>query len=388
MTPAPIDLDDLLEQSRQATGLHDFGGDDLFESLRVLTAALNNEAHLTPEGAAGKRAALLRGLGNRLKIVQALKDQPAIADEKIAGPLVIVGLPRSGTTKLHRIIAADPTMQSLPLWKILNPLPLGETPPGQKDPRIGVAEAFEAAMRETQPALHAAHPMLAREPDEDVFALEFTGRGYINCSAFRTPSYQAWLDAQNFEEWYAWLGRLLQVIQYFDHGAGRPWVLKAPQHLGFLPLLFARFPNATVIHCHRDPQICIASFATMLLAARRSTSSQVDVKEVGQYAVHFYEKLMQRYLQDRAPLESTHRFIDISYDDIVHHGVQTVRQIYRAASLEMTEDAAAAIHAWETANSQHKNGRHSYHLADAGLTHDDVSQAFAPYSARFAKYLS
>lgn len=389
MTPGPalLDLDEILQESLSVTGLDDFGGDDLLEALRVLVPSLNAEADFTSDGVQGKRAGLVRALCNRLRLQNALNEHPEIRDEPIAGPLVIVGLPRSGTTKLHRMIAADPAMQKLPLWRILNPVPLEATASSERDPRFAVAEAFEAAMRERLPALQAAHPMVASEPDEDVFALEITGRMYINCSASRAPTYKAWLDQQSFDGVYRWLRLYLQIIQYYDRGRGRPWILKAPQHMGFLPQLFDHFPAATVIHCHRSVSINIASYAAMITTARRAVSSVADPLDVGRYAIDFWSDLMRRYLRDRVELEELHRFVDISYPDIVENGMKAISRIYADAAIELTEESKLAMSAWESNNAQHKHGRHQYSLADAGLTEAQVASAFSEYTARFSSYI-
>src|SRR5262245_22402696 len=128
-----LNFDDVLRQAKTDTGLSDFGGDDLLDAFRVLVPALNAEADLTPEGGAARRANLVRALSNRLRLQNAINEHPRILEEPLIGPVMIVGLPRSGTTKLHRAIAADPGMQKLPLWKMLNPVPLPGAVPGQPD---------------------------------------------------------------------------------------------------------------------------------------------------------------------------------------------------------------------------------------------------------------
>lgn len=384
-----LDADELIAQARQATGLTDFGEPDPVESLGVLVRSLNEEAALTPAGAAGKRASLVRVLANRLLLHDAWQGNPAVAQERIRSPIVILGLPRSGTTKLHRMIAADPAMQKLPLWRLLHPVrALTPSPPGSAiDPRLAAAEQFVAAMRERSPDTYAAHPMLADEPDEEYFVMELSFLSYINTSSFHAPSYEAWLDRQPFDSWYEWLRKLLQYVQHTDGAAGRPWVLKAPHHLGYLPLLFEHFPDATVVHCHRDPTTAVSSFCALLHASRRSTSANADPADVGRYALRSYGRRMQSYQRDRTALETRHRFVDLSYRDIVGDAPAAIARCYAAAGLPLPDSSLHAMRQWEARNSQHKHGQHRYALADFGLSDDDVVRVFGEYRVRYAAYL-
>lgn len=386
---ATLEAETLLADAERLTGLSAYGEPDPRESLQALVHALNEEANLTPEGAAGKRLGLIRVLANRLMLQEALRREPAIARERIHSPIVILGLPRSGTTKLHRMIAADPVMQKLPLWRLLYPVGVPGAPSSDTgvDSRIKAAEQFVEAVRTRSPEAYAAHPMLALEPDEEYFAMELSFLSHINTSSFNTPSYEAWLASQPFDAWYAWLEKLLKYVQHDERGAGRPWVLKAPHHLGYLPLLFARFPDATVVHCHRDPAVTVSSFCALLRASRRSTSTRDDPAAVGQYAMRSYGTRMQAYLRDRAVLKVRHRFVDVSYATIVRDAARVIAQCYAAAGLPLSQTSLAAMQAWQAGNEQHKHGQHRYELADFGLTQADVDSVFGDYAAQYARYL-
>ena len=386
--PVTLDADELIAASRRATGLSEFGDIDPRESLLRLVRSLNEEARLTDDGVASKRGSLVRVLSNRLLLHDELVKNPRIADERIAGPITILGLPRSGTTKLHRMIAADPRMQKLPLWKLLYPVrALAPGPGSDVENRIAATEAFVKAIRQHNPALYAAHPMLALEPDEEYFAMEISFLAHINTSSFHTPSYEAWLDAQDFDNWYVWLKKLLQYVQYTDGGAGRPWVLKAPHHLGYLPKLLAHFPGVTVVHCHRDPAVVIASFCAMLHASRTATSRHVRPEDIGRYALRIYSRRMEAYLRDRVVAERTNNFLDVPYQDIVRDAPAVIRKCYAAAGIALDADSTRAMQEWETSNRQHKHGEHRYALADFGIAEAEVAEVFGAYSARFAQYL-
>jgi hypothetical protein len=386
---SPLDAQDLIAQAERATGLSDFGDPDPGESLRTLVHSLNEEASLTPTGAVGKGLSLVRVLANRLLLHDALRRSPSITAERIRSPIVILGLPRSGTTKLHRMIAADPVMQKLPLWRLLYPV-RALAPPvtgTDIDARIQAATQFVEAMRTRSPEAYAAHPMFAEEPDEEYFGMELSFLSHLNTSSFHTPSYEAWLDRQPFDSWYVWLEKFLQYAQHVDGAAGRPWVLKAPHHLGYLPLLLEHFSDATVVHCHRDPTVAVSSFCALLHASRRSTSTRDDPGEVGRYALRTYGGRMRKYQQDRGTLEQRHRFIDVRYEDIVGDASAVIARCYAAAGLPLSESSLAAMRGWEARNEQHKHGRHRYSLEDFGLTSVGVARVFGPYCARFAEFL-
>ena len=383
----PLDAADLIAASRAATGLSDFGLVDPRESLEQLVASLNEEAHLTESGAAAKKSSLLRVLSNRLLLQEALVRLPQIESESIRPPVVITGLQRSGTTKLHRMIAADAAMQKLPLWRLLYPVQTAHVQTGEPDPRLLATQKFVDAIRDRSPEMYAAHPMMALEPDEEYFAMELSFQAHINTSSFRTPSYEAWLNAQSFDNWYSWLKKFLQYAQFTDRAAGRPWVLKAPHHLGYLPLLFKHFPDAVVVHCHREPAVAIASFSGLLLASRRSTSHGANPAEVGAYCLKYCSQRLEDYLRDRTALETSHAFVDVSYGDIVRDASGVVRRIYGAAGLPLTEPALKAMLAWESTNAQHKHGSHRYAFADFDLDEARIAEATRPYTDRFASYL-
>jgi len=385
-----LDADELIAAARQATGLSDFGEPDPDESLRTLVRSLNEEAALTPGGAAGRRLGLIRVLANRLLLQNEFRRDPTLEQESIRSPIVILGLPRSGTTKLHRMIGADPVMQKLPLWRLLYPVrALAPAPPGSSgDPRIHAAEQFVEAIRNRTPDVYAAHPMLATEPDEEYFGMELSFLSHLNTSSFHTPSYESWLDRQPFDSWYVWLTRLMQHAQRTDGATGRPWVLKAPHHLGYLPLLLRHFPDATIVHCHRDPTVAVSSFCALLCASRRSTSTRDEPTEVGEYAMRIYGKRMQKYQQDRAALEGTHCFVDVPYGDIVKDAASVIERCYAAAGLPLPETSLAAMREWDLRNEQHKHGRHRYELADFGLAPADVTRVFGTYCERFAPFLA
>jgi hypothetical protein len=381
-----LDADELIATARSATGLHHFGEPDVRGPLTVLIDSLNREANLTPKGEAGRRAALIRALSNRLRLNDAIARNPRIELEVITKPLVILGLQRSGTTKLQRLLASDPAMQKMLLWRLLQPVPSQIVPPGQPDPRIAQAEEYVAAMRRNAPEMYAAHPTYATQADEEVYVMEIAFLANINATAYRAPSFDNWLRSQSYRSWYVWFKRLLQYVQYSDGAAGRPWVLKAPHHMSFLPLLFEYFPDATVVHTHRDPAIAVSSFSSLALAARQSNQFTADAREAGRYCLDYCASRVQTYMRDRAALDRENRFVDVSYRDVVSNADSVVRKIYDAAGLELTPAVLDAMHSWEKEYEQHKHGAHQYRFEDFGLDRAEIDAAFSEYMSRFGEY--
>lgn len=181
---------------------------------------------------------------------------------------------------------------------------------------------------------------------------------------------------------------VLQYTQRTDCAAGRPWVLKAPHHLGDLPILFRHFPQTTIVHCHRDPGVFVASFCALLHASRLTTSRHVDAKAIGDYALHVYARRMRAYMRDRPIAEQSHPFVDIAYPEIVSNAPSLIRGIYAAAGISLTAASMRAMLDWESGNAQHKHGQHRYALEDYGISLDAIKSVFKDYSARYAQYLT
>lgn len=374
--------DVLMEAARAESGLIDFGDLSFVERLDRYLVALGREARLSGTGVAAEQAQLTRLLINRLRVHDALSSNPDAAKETITDPVVIIGMPRSGTTKLHRMLARDDGFQTLPLWRILNPVPLAA--PGEADPRINIAEQFVGMLHQLSPTFAAAHPMDAREPDEEEFLME---QVFLSFAAFylaRVPSYQAWALRQDFDPWYSELRQILQYLQYSDRAAGRPWLLKAPSHTGHLDKIFEYFPDATVVHCHRDPRSTVPSLCGLIRAARSLYSDRIDLPELGDWAMDHWPEQLDIYMAQRDRWETEGKtFVDVGYRDLVADAMPIAEEIYRRSGRPLTDAARERMEAWQADNPQHKHGRHAYDLAEYGLSPARIDDGFATYRARF-----
>ena len=386
-TTPTFDADALIAEARKQTGLQDFGTPDVVEPLRILVDSFNREARLSPAGVAGQQMNLMRLLINRLRIQAYVNQHPEIRKEEIRGPIVIVGLPRSGTTKLQRMMAADPAFQKLPFWRMLSPLPLADETPGDPSPRIAIAEAATKYTKENFPEFHAAHPMGATEPEEEDFLMEHSFATSVTYSTHRVPTYQDWALKTDPKPYYDQLKLFLQMFQWEEHAAGKMWLVKATCHLHRLRWLFEVFPNTVLVHCHRNPVTSLTSLADMFYVVRCMGSDQTVPSDVGDFTLNYSRDQLQHYMDQRDVLEKDHKFLDVAFNDIVAKPFEVIESVYRAANIPLTDEARAAMQKWEQDNPQHKHGKRDYKMDKYGYSEERIRENMAHYLGRFSQYM-
>ena len=281
--PKSFDEAALLADARRKTGLTEFGDDAFRTPLRVLLASLA-DAPLNAVGTTVLRASIRRSLTQRLLAEDWFARHPEIADERIEGPLVVVGMMRSGTTLIQRLLARDPRLYCALGWEIGEPAPRPGTSWDAPDPRIADGEARARQMREFAPELYAIHPSDALEADEEIVFLADAFLSHVPEASCHVPAYRSWLDAQDFTPAYQYMRRMLQLLQWQKRKRGERrerWVLKTPAHLGYLDTLLSVFPGARVIHMHRSPLETIPSGASLNCTLWRMYADVVDPTEVG-----------------------------------------------------------------------------------------------------------
>jgi Sulfotransferase family len=378
-----LDMEAIVVAARARTGLSEWGEPDITEGLQVVLDALNREAELRPDGIEAQRQAWTNVIVNRLRISDILARSPEIRQEKILGPIVILGLPRTGTTKLHRTLAAHPGTQGLPLWRLLNPAPLEPVPSGGEDPRITIAEMVSNGMRDNHPVMFAGHPMLAREPDEEAWMFDLVTRGWMPNYVGHVPSYVAWADQQDMGVWFDYLKALLQMFQWEDGSQGKTWLLKAPDNMGMLDALVARFPDAVFVQTHRDPVTAIPSIAAVTTAGRRMYTDAPQPHELGRFALEHWSGKLLCLLDERERLGSSHVFIDVPYNEIKNDVLSVIERVCAASGLRLADGDWDPMRDWESDNAQHKHGRNLYTLEEFGLDQQEIDAAFAAYHERF-----
>ena len=376
----PLEEEALLAAARRKAGLDDFGDEWFREPLRVLLESLNSEAQLTPLGHLIQRGRILDALVNRLRVEALLREHPEILEIPLGPVVVVAGLQRSGTTLLHRLLAADPEMRSLASWEALSPLPWPGLERGGEAERIRRARFYERVLSRIAPHFFAIHPVEHDAPEEDVLLLDLSFMSQSPEATLHVPRYAAWLEEQDHTPAYTYLRRLMQILLW-QRGAAS-WVLKSPHHMEYMDVLLGVFPEARVVQTHRDPQKTMPSFCSMVAHGRGVFSDAVDPTEVARHWVRKVRRLLDRMATSRARWDAN-RFMDVSYYDLVRDPLAQVERVYAFAGLELTEARRTAMQEARRRNRQHKYGRHRYRLEDFGLQEKDLEDAFGTYRARF-----
>jgi len=356
----------LLSIASLRTGLRDFGDPAFREPLDRLLESLRREAHLSLVGRIAARLEVTGLLTNRLLLARDRERHPGIAREGIRRPLVITGLPRSGSTFLHGLLAQDPASRVPLHWELRFPSPPSERSTRDSDPRIARAARHIRWFFRLAPTFRNIHPVGACMPEECVVILSHAFLSFEFSSNWFVPSYQSWLEQQDLESAYRYHRRFLQHLQW--NGAGDRWLLKAPPHLPSLRALFAVYPDADVIVTHRDPLEVVASVASLHVALRRTFSRAVDPLAVGPEVSRMLAGDVRRGFAARddgcAPPE---RFLDVWYAQLMDDPLAVVRRIYRHFDLRLSTEVDTRMRAYLATNSTDRNGLHVYSLAQFGL---------------------
>jgi len=382
------DANALLETARRHTGLEDVGDPSFLVALDQLVRSINAEATVTGEGAPAATERWLRLLVNRLRFEADLARSPEILEQKLLPPLVICGLPRVGSTKLHRLLAESGDFQSLIFWQGYNPAPVPGAPKDAPDPRIALAAAFLEWRSRLSPGADTAHHMAALEPEEDTYLLEYTLHTYWPTSYFNVPSFLRWLARQDRSAAFQYVSRLLKYLQWqFHRESVKPWLLKSPPNLGFEREMATHLPGARFVVLHRDPVDVLPSTVAIVREVRRLyCGAPGDLKAVGDWALDEYAADIRRHVEARKAVPRG-AFLDIAYRDVVEDEAGVLNRVYDHCGIPLTKRALDAMQGWSTANEQHKHGQHVYSLGEAGLTKQRIDDAFAAYIGAFGAYM-
>ena len=379
-----LDEQSILDEARAKAGLSDFGDESFRAPLRVLLDALDREAGLFDFGRAAQRSRIVDLLVNRLRAEEQFRLHPEILEEDLGAPIVIVGLPRTGTTLLHRTLSQDSRLYSARWYECRYPAPFPGQAGGGDDPRIAQAKAEVQAMLDGSPALAAIHPLDAMAADEEILLLEHSFLSTVPESAANVPSYGRWVDAHDQRPAYRYLRKLLQLLQWQKRRAGQQaerWVLKTPHHLGYADLVLEEFPGALIVQTHRDPVDSIPSLASMITALWVLVAEHVDPKVVGRLWNGKMAEALERCLavRDRHP----DRFLDVWFLDAVKDPVAQARRIYDAVGLAFPPSVEQAMRAFMATNPREGRPPHQYTLEEFGLTAEGIARDFDAYRRRF-----
>lgn len=384
-----FDVAGVLADAQRKEALTDWGPGEFERPLSVLLDDYAG-ADLNTVGVHILRSGILHSLRMRLRAQEWIRRHPEILDERIAAPVVVVGMMRSGTTLLQRLLAADSRFACAYGWEVVEVAPRLDQGFTGVDPRIAISEAREAKSRELAPDLFAIHPMYAREAEEEIVFLADAFLSHVPESGAYLPNYRSWLDEQDFSPAYHYLHRMLQFLQWqkrqrLPEGAwhAERWVLKSPAHLGYLDLLRAQFPDLHVVHMHRDPRTTIASGASLNATLHAMHADTVDLNRVG-------AQWLQRmgWTNDRAMAirdgwaDEADRVTDIAFDDAVADQIGQVSRVYDAIGLPLTSGAESAMRRWLDERPREAQ-RPPYGLDNYGLRSEQVDERFTLYNKRF-----
>lgn len=382
--PVTVNEDVVLAAARDATGLSDFGPDDFRERLRRLIDEWNGDTRAY----AIKRAMLLtyaiRYATNRLLIQDLLKRHPEIHDEPIERPILVAGLPRSGTTHLLNLLGADTRLRSTPLWETYAPVPNPREPVGPDgiDPRYARTAAQWEGILATSPISAAMHAM---EPDhfhEDVELMGSDFAGYEFEWLARAPKWRDYYLATDQTPHYEYLKTVLKILQWQDVQAGgkrKRWVTKCPQHLEQLPVLREVFPDAIVAITYRDPVEVIQSAITMIAYGERMAYPTIDTQGLLDYWIDRVEGLLRACVRDRDVWPEA-QSIDVPFEAFMADDMAVVREVRAKAGLPNTEQANREVRAFIDSHPRGKHGQIIYHLErDFGVSPAELRRRFDFY---------
>jgi hypothetical protein len=326
----------------------------------------------------------------RLRAQEWIRRHPEILEEVIVAPVVVVGMMRSGTTLLQRLLAADNRFHCAYGWEVVETAPRLEYEwSSDEDPRIAISEKREATSRELAPELFSIHPMYAREPEEEIVFLSDAFLSHVPESGAHVPRYRTWIDQQDFSPAYAYLHRMLQFLQWQKRQRGLTprlggrWVLKSPAHLGYLDTLRAHFPDLHVVHMHRDPIETIPSGASLNATLHAMHTDNVDRRRIGAEWLQRMGWTNDRAMASRAGWgDESERCTDIEFTDAVADPIAQVARVYDGISSTLTSETESAMRHWLVQRPR-ELARPSYSAGDFGLSDSQIDERFADYNSRF-----
>ncbi len=376
----PLDADVLHAKAAAETGLADFGADDYRARLDVYLAALQEVPHLHAAGVVNFHAQLLQWLKNRLLLTDLLNRHPEIHDIELAAPIVIAGLPRTGTTHLHNLLAAGPTFRTIPYWESNEPFPLPTEVGVEPDPRRTRMDAAVEFMNAVMPHFALMHEMTTDHVHEEIQLLANDFSSMLFETLAHVPRWRDYYLSHDQTPHYEHLATQLKALQFLR--GGRRWLLKSPQHLEQLPVLNQVFPDVVVIVTHRDPVPVVLSMLTMLAYSARMHCSPVPVDAIAASWVDRLELMLGALIRDRDVLPAQ-RSIDVRFDDFMADEMGVAAAIYELAGETMSAEERAAMLAYLKGHQRGRLGRVATSAQMFGLDEQELQARFSPYIERF-----
>lgn len=376
----PINPEALMAVARRQTGLTDFGDADFLDPMRRLLASISGESSLSLVGRGATRWDTIRFLSNLLQIQDAVARAPRIGQEPIRQPIFITGLPRSGTTFLHRLMMADPENRAPLVWETIFPSPGA----GTASKRISRVARQLKTFEWLAPEFRGLHPLEATSPQECSEITAHVFRSLRFDTTYNIPSYRNWLDADVTRHLpaYRFHRRFLQYLQYQDRVVHR-WVLKCPEHLFAMQAIKAVYPDARLIFVHRDPLKVLLSQSRLTQVLREPFTRELDVRSLGRLESTRWLDGTRRMVEAAEADDFADSIHHIHHMDLISDPVATVEEAYRHFGLPFPDAVADEIARYVAARPRGGYGEHSYDFDDHGLDEQEERAKFRPYMVHF-----
>ncbi len=375
-----FDPDAMRAEAVEELGLSDFGGSSYAEPFEVLAEAVASAPLLSRVGRFMAHAQLMQLLKNRLLLADLLARHPEIHDIEVVRPIIICGLPRTGTTHLHNLVSSDPALRSLPYWESLEPIPVPSEVGTEPDPRLARCDMALQFVNDSMPEFRRMHEMTTWHVHEEIqlLAMDFSTMLFETISIL--PRWRDYYMSHDQTPHYEYLKTVLQALQFLR--GGERWVLKSPQHLEQFGPLSRTFPDATFVVTHRDPVAVVTSMATMVAYSARMNNDPVDPTRIGAYWAERLRGMLGACVRDRSvlPEESS---IDVRFSEFMADDIAMVKRIYAVAGQNFDASVEQRMQDYMKEHPQGRYGRVDYRPEDLGLKSDDLARRFSFYSERF-----
>ncbi|MCT2398618.1 sulfotransferase family protein [Novosphingobium mangrovi (ex Huang et al. 2023)] len=381
----PLDVDALADIACRQTGLDDFGDPWFLRPMEVLTQAIKEEASLNEIGHFAATGQFLKVLRERLWTQHWFDTHEEILAEPLAPPVIVVGPMRSGTTRLHRLLAADDRFEHMRFFETVCPVPAPGFRPGGRDPRPRQAGRLLSTVHKLNPRTAVVHPTGPFEPEEELGLLVQSAWGMKHEAQWRVPTYGRWAENEDATPAYSHLARLLRLVRWArgtEARRNRPWVLKTPQHMLDLPALLRVFPEARLIFIHRDPAKVVGSSCSLVWNQMTIHSDHADPHWIGEHWLDKTGLQIDRMQVARSRIHPRRR-IDVLYRDMDANWEGVMREVYRFLEMDITPALPAMRRYVGKARSQHRWQRHRYDLGNFGLDQQTVRGRFERYANAF-----
>ena len=380
MTEAAFDLDSVLDAAREEAGLGDFGDTGFTEALAKVLECVRRDLRFSDTGFMAFQANIRRWLVNRLRYVDGVKKNPTVLEEDVSDPIVVLGMPRCGTTKMQRLLSAAPGTIALPLWMTQNPAPFPDEEPGNPAGRIAFARAIQEAQRANNPDFLASHERTAEQAEEDsdllLFAIDYLMMFIVHPS----DALLDWLRERPRLPAYELQHRLLQYLQWQQGGRReRRWILKNPGHIGQLDALSTVYPKATVLHLHRDLRTVLPSYCRLIRAIYLDLFDDYDSRRIGRQTLAYWGPEFRRHRAQREALRDRLNIVDAPYRAVLEDAVGVAGAVFERAGMPMTGQMQQALERWQADNAQHRHGKPSYSMEEFGLDDEAILAAFGTF---------